>query len=586
MLQINLKDIIVQNNIKTVFQPIVSLKNAEIIGYEALSRGPEDSIYRNPEIMFEDAQKEGLLWELELKCRLNAIKRFKAFHSNKLLFINVDPNIIKDEHFIKGFTREFLNDNTIDPSLLIFEITEKSSISDYNQFNTIIENYKSQGYRIAIDDVGTGYSGLNTIVETKPGFIKIDRNLISQIDKDKFKKALIKAFVQFAKTSNVKIIAEGIETEEELSELIEMGIDYGQGYLLHVPVQGLSDIDEQVKNDIINKNISIDSRMIGLSSTVKTGEIAKGGVFVQLNTPASEVESMFVKNQKLQGIVVVNENNKVAGLVMRTKFFSKIGTQYGWALYIKKPIYKLMDKEILIVDYNTTLDKVSRAVTSRNEDKSYDYIVIIKNGYYYGIVPVISLLENIMQMELNVAKYSNPLTGLPGNIIIEEKLKMLLNEKKNFSVLYFDLNDFKAYNDKYGFEYGDKIILSTANIIQRHINSAEKGFLGHVGGDDFVGIVENCDIDQMCKNICEEFDSSIVKYYNQEDLDNGYICSFDRNGKQSRFNIMGITVAILQISDENIYYDNPMELAKKMAEIKKKCKDMAKKNLKSMYLAG
>lgn len=578
-----LKKIIDNNSIKTVFQPIVSLKNAEVIGYEALSRGPSDTVYRNPEIMFAEAKKEGLLWELELKCRVNAIKRFKLFNADKSLFLNVDPNIIKDEHFIKGFTKEFLNDNTLDPSLLVFEITEKSSIADYNQFNNIIENYKSQGYRIAIDDVGTGYSGLNTIAETKPGFIKLDRNLISEIDKDNYKKALIKAFVQFAKTSNVKIIAEGIETIEELNELMDMGVDYGQGYLLHVPAEDLSDVDDEIKNIIIDKNHYIDRITIGMSSTVKIGEIAKHGPIVYVNTPASKVEDMFVKNQKLQGIVVVNECNKVVGLVMRTKFFSKIGTQYGWALYINKPIYKLMDKEILIVDYNTTIDITSRAVTSRDEDKSYDCIVVIKNEHYYGTVQVISLLENIMQMELNIAKYSNPLTGLPGNIIIEEKMKTLLKEKRDFSILYFDLNDFKAYNDRYGFEYGDKIILSTAKIIQRHINSVEKGFLGHIGGDDFVGIVENWNIDKLCGNICEEFDRNIAKYYNQEDLDNGYICSSDRYGKKCCFNIMSISVAILRSKDND--YDNPMELAKKMAEIKKKCKNMSKKSFKSIYLA-
>ena len=96
---------------------------------------------------------------------------------------------------------------------------------------------------------------------------------------------------------------------------------------------------------------------------------------------------------------------------MNSNFFSKVGTQYGWSIFMKRPIHLIMDPTPLIVDYYTSLDKVSKIIISREEDKLYDYIILEKDNRYYGVVPVISLLEKTMQFEVNVAKYSNPLTG-------------------------------------------------------------------------------------------------------------------------------------------------------------------------------
>ncbi|WP_279230670.1 EAL domain-containing protein [Clostridium autoethanogenum] len=118
------------------------------------------------------------------------------------------------------------------PDLIIFEITEKTAIEDYKSFKTALENYINQGYKIAIDDTGAGYSGLKTLMEIKPQYIKIDISLIKNVDKDLFKQELMRTFVTLARSTNMKLIAEGIETKEELLTLIEIGVCAGQGYFL------------------------------------------------------------------------------------------------------------------------------------------------------------------------------------------------------------------------------------------------------------------------------------------------------------------------------------------------------------------
>lgn len=248
------ENILKTGNITTLFQPIVRLVDGEIIGYEALSRGPKDSPLSSPLKLLKIAEAQKKLWDLELLFRTKAIEKAHSMKSNLLLFINVDPNIIKDSNFKKGFTKEFLLKHHILPESIIFEITERTAIEDYKSFTTVLKNYTEQGYKIAIDDAGAGYSGMRTITETKPHYIKLDMNLIRDIDKDFFKQATIKSFVYLSNATNIKLIAEGIETKEELQTLIRLGIYAGQGYFLQKPADNFLQISETIKKIIIKCN--------------------------------------------------------------------------------------------------------------------------------------------------------------------------------------------------------------------------------------------------------------------------------------------------------------------------------------------
>ena len=229
--------------IRTVFQPIVSLRDGSVFGYEALSRGPQGTEMESPNVLFEYAQRYGKLWDLELLCRTKAIETVSRLHAQIRLFLNVNPNIMHDIKFRQGFTKEYLNQYGINPEDVIFEITEKEAVDNISDFIKTIDNYKNQKYKIAIDDTGAGYSGLNMISDIHPHFIKIDMNLIRDIDKDGTKQSLVKSMSQFASLSNTFLIAEGIETEGELLKLIEIGIDYGQGFFIKRPDAGIGPID-------------------------------------------------------------------------------------------------------------------------------------------------------------------------------------------------------------------------------------------------------------------------------------------------------------------------------------------------------
>jgi EAL domain-containing protein (putative c-di-GMP-specific phosphodiesterase class I) len=149
-----LMQILNNEEIVTVFQPIISLKDGKIHGYEALSRGPKDTMLEQPATLFDVARLHDKLWELEFLCRLKAIENASKFFPNSKIFLNVDPAVINDDKFKQGFTKEYLTRYNIDVQNIVFEITERNSIHDYESFRKTIDNYKNQGYSIAIDDLG------------------------------------------------------------------------------------------------------------------------------------------------------------------------------------------------------------------------------------------------------------------------------------------------------------------------------------------------------------------------------------------------------------------------------------------------
>lgn len=566
-----IEDIIRKNRISTVYQPIVSLTDGGIIGYEALSRGPAGTPLERPDKLFKEAEDNNLLWELEYLCRMNAIERAKPILQSKYLFINVDPKVIDNDKYKTGFTRNLASTYNVNPMNIIFEITERTAIEDYKKFRRAIDNYINQGYRIAIDDTGAGYSGLRMLAEIHPQYIKIDMELIRDIDKKPINQTLIKTLHDFAVTSHMSVIAEGIETVDELNVLIDIGISYGQGYLLQKPSKDFSEINPIIREMIINKKKQKEKQYFYTTGSMPIGEIARLDSCISSTTTGNIVNRMFTNNPAVYGIPVVDNGNPV-GLIMRNNFYANLATQYGVAVFMNRPIRLLMNKNPLIVDYNTSLAQVSRIAIGRRDEDLYDYIIITKDSKYYGITTVKNLLEYTTQLELNKAKHSNPLTGLPGNILIEEKLNKLVNLNDPYYVIYFDLDNFKAFNDVYGFENGDKMIIFTAEIIQDCLKEYDNNssFLGHIGGDDFVAIVLDNEIDRLCHTIIQQFDSQVKDFYKEYDRKSGYIMSKNRHGVEERFNF--VTISIAAVSSKNHSFNNSSELGEILSCVKKRCK--------------
>ena len=223
-------------------------------------------------------------------------------------------------------------------------------------------------------------------------------------------------------------------------------------------------------------------------------------------------------------------------------------------------------------------------VISSNFDKEHR-IDILKNDIQYFIKSPIDddyiyyTIRNIIKLMTSNRKVS-PLTGLPGNLQIQVELKKRLLKKEEFAILYFDLDNFKEYNDTYGFMKGDEVIKFTAKTILKTMNNykVENTFVGHIGGDDFVGIISDVDYDSLCQDIILKFDTNIKEYFNEEDISRGYLEVANRRGIIEQFPITSLSIGVVRVAPGE--YNNPLEIGEVGAQVK----HLAKSQMGSAYV--
>lgn len=211
---------------------------------------------------------------------------------------------------------------------------------------------------------------------------------------------------------------------------------------------------------------------------------------------------------------------------------------------------------IIVISSNT--DRKHKIEILKNEVDLYVEKPIDEEILYYNIMNIIRLL--------NSNRMVSPLTGLPGNVQIQAEMKKRLTNNHKFTMLYIDLDNFKAYNDTYGFSKGDEIIKFTAKVILKSVLKNENNFVGHIGGDDFVAIAEDDNYESICQTIIAEFDAQVGKYFSEEDIDRGFLEVENRKGIIEQFPITSISIGAIEVTKER--FKNTLEIGEAGANVK------------------
>jgi diguanylate cyclase (GGDEF)-like protein len=537
------RSIIRNDQIRMLFQPIYDFKSGTVMAWEALARGPRGSEFESPAILFDFAEQFGQLFALEQACRSKAMETVGVLTPGQRLFLNIHPRTVVDPAFAPGKTLELLQIHGLKPDNVVFEITERHSIKDFTSFHKTLDHYRSQGFRIAVDDAGTGYSGLSTVAALKPDFIKVDMSLVRDVDKDPVRRALMDTMVTLANRIGSEIIAEGIETKGEASALLEIGVHFGQGYFLSRPHFPKPETPLDVKELTPLRHESLNR----LACSIPIGQLTQKALTVSPRTPVQSVQRIFTTNPALSSVVVV-EDGKPMGLVMGYCLDRHLATLYGRALYAEKPVSVLMDATPMIVDERDPVESVAKNANTREMLKAYDEVIVTRVGEFMGVVTVQKMLTTLAQVQVEMAKGTNPLTGIPGNVALEKEIEMRLRRGKPFCMLYADLDYFKVYNDIYGFKDGDLVILLLGRImtwaIARHGQHGD--FLAHIGGDDFVAMVSPDTAERICKAVVRCFKRLILNCYHPQDRDRGWIMGKGRDGKEQQFPLVSVSIGIVE----------------------------------------
>lgn len=367
--------ILTEKDITTFYQPIMCLNDSKPFGYEALTRGPENSYFFNPMNLFPFAEAEDQLFPIEKLARETAVRSSKDFIQNgEKLFLNFSPKIIHDPHFSPGMTMELLEEHHLKPQDVIFEITERHAIDDFRTFRQALNHYRNQGFQIAVDDAGSGYSSAQAIFELAPDYIKIDRSLIQGIHNSDVKEKIVEAFISIAKKANSKVIAEGIETGDELAKILELGVDYGQGYFVGYPANPVKPISDKVLMKVKMKALHKDS-IYSLASPVYT---------LGINCRPDDISESFNNNPNLDYILLTKEDTPVS-LIKRKKWCNQQLT-FG---NVHPCQYS---RNFIIADYKEPVHEIVKKIMAQ-KDPSLQEVIVAKDDYPMGVVTILDIMN-------------------------------------------------------------------------------------------------------------------------------------------------------------------------------------------------
>lgn len=571
-------DIYHQRLLHAVFQPILDIRARQYLGFEGLIRGPVGTPLASPAALFGLARETGLGVEFESLCREVVLTEFASLSLPGRLFINASATALADPAFMDGRTSGLLERLRLRTGQIVIELTENQHVSDFSALREVLDIYRRQGYQIAVDDLGEGFSNLRIWSEVRPDFVKIDRHFISGIADDGLKFQLVRAMHEIADSCHVHLIAEGIETEAEFATVRDMGIPFGQGFLIARPsTQPRPAPSESVVAMIQRGNVIVFPRTppAGVATVTARSLLTP----IRPVTPGCENQTVFDRFEQdpaLLVIPVVDGEGVPLGMVNRYSLIDRFARPFRRELFGRKPCTVLMDPTPIIVDHDTSIQDLGQLLGRSAGHHLLDGFIITEAGRYLGVGSSQALMALITDMQIRAARYANPLTQLPGNVPINEHMDRLLAKQQPFTACYCDLDGFKPYNDTYGYRRGDQLLQFLGHLLG-NVCDPRLDFIGHIGGDDFMLLLQSTDWQQRLTQALEMFNEGLPTFIDDTHLQAGGFPGEDRKGKPVFHPLPALSVGCLLVEPENFHSHH--EVSSAVSEAKKQAKKVAGNSL-------
>ncbi|MDR3390914.1 MAG: GGDEF domain-containing protein [Sulfuriferula sp.] len=567
-----LLDIMDRRALHPLFQPIMDLHHGNVIGYEGLIRGPVGTDLHMPQALFQAAEHTDLLVRLEMLCVYTVMTQFVQAGLPGRLFVNISPFALLAGALSDPLLNDLVGEHSALKDRVVFEITEGSPQMDSASVVAGLMTLRERGFKIALDDLGEGFSSLRLWSDVRPDFVKLDKHFVTGIDKDPVKLQFVRSIKQIAEKSNAIIIAEGIEHRAELLILKEMGICLGQGYFIGHPVvqpKHVASAAAQACFDSALISANPWSKMVlqrGRQVRLLLTEVPT----VTVQTTSEDALKILLANPELNVLPVLDGKLPV-GLLNRT-MVDKFSHGYIRDLYSRKSCTVFMEKAPLIVDVEMSVVALSQLVLMQGQKRFADGFILVRDGAYAGIGSNFALMQEMTRLQIQEARYANPLTMLPGNVPINEQMELLMGNGQQFCACYVDLDYFKPFNDVFGYRRGDELIKLTAEVLVGHADK-DIDFVGHIGGDDFFLLFQSHDWEQRCESVLLAFDTAIKTYLQHEDLGDGCYVAEDRRGNRAEYSFPSLSIGAVPVGRNQFHECH--EIAAAATEVKKAAKKIS-----------
>ncbi|MBB6732658.1 diguanylate cyclase domain-containing protein [Cohnella zeiphila] len=566
------------------YRPVVSLLDGSAFGYEAVPERPSGSAEAARAGTAEGKREPDpvAFWEAVLGGLPEAVKKGRAKLMAPLPRPSSQARDAEEELSPEALLR-LSGEAGLTPGNVVLTLSDEEAADPETEERRrdALLGFRAAGFRIALAGVVPRRNSLRRLLELHPDYARVDvgwsgderpdaetaagkREESGRVRKAAAlaDEALLGAIAGLARDEQIVLIADGVSGESQLGVLAASGIGYGQGSWLgpaeERPGGVRPDVRDRIRRETAERYRSEAGALSELAVTAET---------FPSDTPISDIVRQFERRRDAQGFAIAEEGRPV-GLIMKEKLHQLMSGQFGPALYWKRPVAGVMDKQPLIMDEGTPVELVSRMAMAREPDKLYDAVIVTRAGLTAGLVSIRSLLEWVTRRNIKDARGANPLTGLPGNEPIHRELSRRIGEGRPFSVLYADLNRFKWYNDRYGFRQGDEVIRYTGETIVsavRTLTPEEGGFVGHIGGDDFIALLPGLQSVSLCSELLKRFDRGIGTYGGR---DTGPV--LDRDGLPTADGGLSLSLSLLLCERTDGW--TPELLAERAALLKKEAK--------------
>lgn len=488
------------------YQPIVDLRRAELTGYEALTRPAADSGFAHPGMLFDAAKEHGMLWPLEKITRQQAFSACTHWDERVRLFMNCTPEVFADDRFANEILDAVCANPSLTPDRFVLEITERSDTQHIEGLDRQVRLLRQRGFQIAIDDVGAGTSGLNRIMSLRPHWLKLDIELIKDIDRDRVKQNLVKFLIHFAQLSGVRVVAEGIERHEELAALIRLGIRYGQGFLLARPAAQPPVLDNEISSFLRSEWAAVhdvrarDPRLV---------EIARFATPVEQLAPTAPVRhgaAALARESHMPGIALVR-NGRFVGWCDRQRVLIAARTGRRGA-----PLSDFAGANSTSVPSESTVAEALDIAAARDDQTVSEPLIVTDDEQVIGAVGVRELLNAAGAVVGAACRHSGTLLQLPGRVHADQHLDGLIAARRSgvdtdTQAALIDIQQCSAYNSRFGYELGNELIEQLAIIIEHSVTDmAGRYFLAHLGDDRFLVTGPCCELAAHIDEIVKQYE--------------------------------------------------------------------------------
>lgn len=518
-------------------EPIVDARSGQLIACEALMRGAAELGFAHPHAVLDHAARIDALTELEILLACKAIDRVvRLGQPRPRLFLNLDGRTLPHWRLFRNRLLYKVQSEDLSPAEICLEISEVQQVLEGEALSEAIDGLRSAGFSIAVDDFGTGVSGLQMLYHARPNFLKVDRFFVQAMPHDARKRLLVRAIAQLAHTLGARVIAEGVETEDELMACRQADCGLIQGYLIKRPDAGFGEL--RASYDLPGRQdpeAVIDQRLQAMLQVPAP---------VAPNVTPTALFELYQAEGSAEILPVVSASGMLIGGLLWQRLKPLLGARYGSDL-ARNPGFTFPVQEMIEQVPTIDIRQPLKSAIDLVADKARHGVMVVDRGHYLGYLSPYDLMQLANTILITEAQRLNPLSGLPGNEAINEFLIGLAAQAgAAHFVSYIDITNFKPFNDRFGFELGDRAIRMLADLLKK-LSDITGAFVGHIGGDDFFvgcGPEAVLGVTTMLETLPRQFRDGVAGLVPEEVQAAGQYDGRTRSGRKGRIPLVTTTI--------------------------------------------